>query len=125
MIEYRDIYKAFDVPVLSGVSLRVETGQCLTIVGPSGTGKSVLLKTTIGLIVPDQGDVFIDGQSVFNSGREALEKIRRKVGYVFQYAALFDSLNVYENVAQGLVDGDMAKPVAGRSCGRCVKPSRR
>ncbi len=107
MIEYRDIYKAFDVPVLSGVSLRVETGQCLAIVGPSGTGKSVLLKTTNGLLRPDRGDVFIDGESVFNSGREALEKIRRKIGYVFQYAALFDSMTVYENVCQGLVDGDV------------------
>ena len=107
MIEYRDIHKAFDVPVLSGVSLTVETGQCLAIVGPSGTGKSVLLKTTNGLLRPDRGDVFIDGQSVFNSGREALEKIRRKIGYVFQYAALFDSMTVYENVCQGLVDGDV------------------
>ncbi len=107
MIEYREIYKAFDVPVLSGVSLTVETGQCLAIVGPSGTGKSVLLKTTNGLLRPDRGDVFIDGQSVFNSGREALEKIRRKIGYVFQYAALFDSMTVYENVCQGLVDGDV------------------
>ena len=105
MIEYRDIYKAFDVPVLSGVSLSVQTGQCLAIVGPSGTGKSVLLKTTNGLLRPDRGDVFIDGESVFNSGWQALEKIRRKIGYVFQYAALFDSMTVYENVCQGLVDG--------------------
>src|SRR5512143_2897953 len=107
MIEYRDIYKSFDVPVLSGVSLNVETGQCLAIVGPSGTGKSVLLKTTNGLLRPDRGDVFIDGESVFNSGWRALEKIRRKIGYVFQYAALFDSMTVYENVCQGLVDGDV------------------
>jgi len=106
MIEYRDIHKTFDVPVLSGVSLSVETGECLSIVGPSGTGKSVLLKTTNGLLRPDRGDVFIDGQSVFNSGREALERIRRKVGYVFQYAALFDSMTVYENICQGLHDGD-------------------
>lgn len=107
MIEYRDIHKAFDVPVLSGVSLTVETGQCLAIVGPSGTGKSVLLKITNGLLRPDRGDVFIDGDSVFNSGRQALERIRRKIGYVFQYAALFDSMTVYENVCQGLVDGDV------------------
>lgn len=104
MIEYKDIYKAFDVPVLSGVSLTVETGQCLAIVGPSGTGKSVLLKTTNGLLRPDRGDVFVDGESVFNSGWRALEKIRRKIGYVFQYAALFDSMTIYENVCQGLFD---------------------
>src|SRR5512142_2931410 len=106
MIEYRDIYKAFDVPVLSGVSLTVETGQCLAIVGPSGTGKSVLLKTTNGLLRPDRGDVFVDGESVFNSGWRALEKIRRKIGYVFQYAALFDSMTIYENVLMGLPDGE-------------------
>ena len=104
MIEYRDIHKAFDTPVLAGVDLSVETGECLSIVGPSGTGKSVLLKTTNGLLRPDQGDVFIDGQSVSNSGPRALEKIRRKIGYVFQYAALFDSMTVYENVCQGLHD---------------------
>ncbi|MCC7262232.1 MAG: ATP-binding cassette domain-containing protein [Candidatus Latescibacteria bacterium] len=102
MIEYRDIHKAYDAPVLSGVSLRVETGECISIVGPSGTGKSVLLKTTNGLLRPDRGDVFIEGESVFNSGRRTLERIRRKVGYVFQYAALFDSMTVFENVCQGL-----------------------
>jgi phospholipid/cholesterol/gamma-HCH transport system ATP-binding protein len=106
MIEYRDIHKAFDLPVLTGVSLTVEPGECLSIVGPSGTGKSVLLKTTNGLLEPDRGDVFIDGESVFNSGRQTLERIRRKVGYVFQYAALFDSMTVAENVGQGLPDGE-------------------
>ena len=65
VIEYRNIHKTFDVPVLAGLSFTVETGETLAIVGPSGTGKSVLLKTTIGLIVPDHGDVIIDGQSVF------------------------------------------------------------
>ena len=64
MIEYRDIWKAFDLPVLAGVDLTVETGETISLVGPSGTGKSVLLKTTLRLIVPDRGDVVIDGQSV-------------------------------------------------------------
>jgi len=107
VIEYRDVYKAFDVPVLSGVSLEVATGETISIVGPSGTGKSVLLKTTNGLLVPDLGDVFVDGVSVFHSGGAALERIRRKVGYVFQYAALFDSLSVYENVSLGLSDAEL------------------
>src|ERR671930_2325877 len=102
MIEYQDVYKTFDVPVLAGVSFRVETGETLAVVGPSGTGKSVLLKTTIGLIVPDRGDVVIDGQSVFSSTPDELQAIRRKAGYVFQNAALFDSMNVFENVAYGL-----------------------
>jgi phospholipid/cholesterol/gamma-HCH transport system ATP-binding protein len=102
MIEYRDLHKTFDVPVLAGVSFTVETGETLAVAGPSGTGKSVLLKTTIGLIVPEQGDVWIDGESVFSANPEQLQAIRRKAGYVFQNAALFDSMNVYENVAYGL-----------------------
>jgi len=106
VIEYIDIYKAFDVPVLSGVSLTVQTGETVAIVGPSGTGKSVLLKTTNGLLTPDAGDVRIDGVSVYHSSRDQIEAIRRKVGYVFQYAALFDSMTVYENLLMGLPDVD-------------------
>ena len=106
MIEYIDVHKAFDVPVLSGVSLTVETRETISIVGPSGTGKSVLLKTTNGLLVPDLGDVRIDGVSVYHSDGHALSEIRRKVGYVFQYAALFDSMTVFENICTGLPDGD-------------------
>jgi phospholipid/cholesterol/gamma-HCH transport system ATP-binding protein len=102
VIEYRDVHKAFDAPVLAGVNLVVDDGETLGLVGPSGTGKSVLLKTTIGLILPDRGDVLVDGESVVAAGREALQGIRQKAGYVFQNAALFDSLSVYENVALGL-----------------------
>jgi phospholipid/cholesterol/gamma-HCH transport system ATP-binding protein len=97
-----DIHKSFDHPVLSGVDLRVETGEMFALFGPSGTGKSVLLKTTIGLVMPDRGDVSIDGESVYFSGKRALERARRKVGYVFQHAALFDSSNVFDNVAMGI-----------------------
>lgn len=106
MIEYIDVWKAFDVPVLTGVSLTVETGEILAIVGPSGTGKSVLLKTTIGLIVPERGDVKVDGVSVVHASRAELQAIRRKAGYVFQYAALFDSMTIYENVAYGISDDE-------------------
>ena len=106
MIEYRDVWKAFDQPVLAGVDLTVRTGETISLVGPSGTGKSVLLKTTLGLIVPDRGDVLVDGESVVHASRDVLHQIRRKVGYVFQYAALFDSMNVYDNVCQGLRDED-------------------
>jgi phospholipid/cholesterol/gamma-HCH transport system ATP-binding protein len=105
VIEFLDVHKRFDVPVLAGVSLTIEEGETLSIVGTSGTGKSVLLKTSIGLITPDWGDVRIDGQSVYSAGKGVLEEIRRKVRYVFQYAALFDSLNVFENVAMGLPEG--------------------
>jgi phospholipid/cholesterol/gamma-HCH transport system ATP-binding protein len=109
MIEYRGIYKAFDIPVLRGIDLRVETGEMFALFGPSGTGKSVLLKTTLGLMTPDRGDVEIDGMSVFHGRRGALEEVRRKTGYVFQYAALFDSLNVYENVVMGLPEAELAR----------------
>ncbi len=102
MIEYRNVHKSFDVPVLSGVDLTVETGEMFALFGPSGTGKSVLLKTTIDLICPDRGDVRVDGESVYYGPRGTLDRVRRKVGYVFQYAALFDSLSVRDNVLMGL-----------------------
>jgi len=102
VIRYRQIWKAFDEPVLSGVELSVEAGEMFGIFGPSGTGKSVLLKTTIALVTPDRGDVEVEGESVYFGGRGTLDRIRRKVGYVFQNAALFDSLNVFENVEMGI-----------------------
>ncbi len=108
MIRYRNIHKAFDVPVLRGVDLEVESGEMFALFGPSGTGKSVLLKTTIALITPDVGDVEVDGLSVHFGGRRALEEVRRKVGFVFQNAALFDSLNVFENVAMGIPESQLA-----------------
>jgi phospholipid/cholesterol/gamma-HCH transport system ATP-binding protein len=107
MVVYRDVWKAFDQPVLAGVDLSVGRGETISVVGHSGTGKSVLLKTTIGLIAPDRGDVVVEGISVFKGGRKALREVRKKVGYVFQNAALFDSMTVYENVAQGLTDAEM------------------
>jgi phospholipid/cholesterol/gamma-HCH transport system ATP-binding protein len=109
MIRYRGIYKSFDLPVLSGVDLTVDTGEMFALFGPSGTGKSVLLKTTLGLIIPDRGDVEVDGMSVFHGAPNAVDAVRRKAGYVFQYAALFDSLNVHENVVMGLPEDDLAR----------------
>ena len=107
IIRYIGIYKAFDLPVLRGVDLDVEEGQMLALFGPSGTGKSVLLKTTMGLILPDRGDVRVAGESVFFGGKEALARIRNLTGYVFQNAALFDSLNVLENVRMGLPEAEL------------------
>ena len=124
MIRYRQIYKAFDEPVLSGVDLEVHEGEMFGLFGPSGTGKSVLLKTTIGLIVPDHGDVYLKGESVFFGGPEALERVRRSVGYVFQNAALFDSLNVLENVCMGLPEVEvrsMARQEATRRAWRALE----
>lgn len=121
MVEYENIHKAFDVPVLTGVDLRVETGETMAVVGPSGTGKSVLLKTTIGLIIPDRGDVCIDGQSVYFSGPRTLEEVRRRVGYVFQGAALFDSMNVFENVSQGISEARLRSMPRGELLERVAR----
>jgi len=108
VIEYRNIHKAFDLPVLSGIDMRVETGEMFALFGSSGTGKSVLLKTTIGLVAPDIGDVEVEGLSVYRGGREAVKTVRRKVGYVFQHSALFDSLNVFDNVTMGVPEDVLA-----------------
>jgi phospholipid/cholesterol/gamma-HCH transport system ATP-binding protein len=107
VIEYRNIHKAYDLPVLTGVSMRVEAGEMFALFGPSGTGKSVLLKTTIGLVIPDIGDVEVDGVSLYRGGKKALETVRNQVGYVFQNAALFDSLNVFDNVCMGIPEAEL------------------
>ncbi|MEX2583373.1 MAG: ATP-binding cassette domain-containing protein [Gemmatimonadota bacterium] len=107
MVEYINVHKAFDAPVLTGVNLRVAPGETMSVVGHSGTGKSVLLKTTIGLITPDFGNVRIDGVSVFGSDRKTIGQIRKKAGYVFQNAALFDSMTVFENVSTGLPEDQL------------------
>ncbi len=109
MVDYVGIWKAFDVPVLRGVDLSVEDGETLAIVGPSGAGKSVLLKTTIGLLMPDRGDVRVDGVSVSFGDRSALQSVRRRVGYVFQNGALFDSATVYENVEIGIPEAELKR----------------
>ena len=106
MIEYIDVHKSFDVPVLSGVNLTVQEGETLGLVGPSGTGKSVLLKTTIGLIEPDHGDVRVDGRSIVGASDREARWIRRQAGYVFQNAALFDSMTIADNVRLGIPEDD-------------------
>jgi len=102
-IELRDVYKAFgSKKVLQGFSLKVNEGETLSIIGGSGAGKSVTLKHILGLIAPDQGEVWVDGEDVNALERRDLYELRRKVGYVFQFAALFDSMTIGENVAMGL-----------------------
>lgn len=99
MIEFRNLHKSFDdLHVLRGVDLRVEEGETLALLGPSGTGKSVLIKHAMGLLDPDEGDVIVDGISIANATPRELRKVRRRIGYVFQNAALFDSLTVAENL---------------------------
>lgn len=109
MIQYQEIAKAFgSAVVLDGVTLEIREGEMFGVFGPSGTGKSVLLKTTIGLIHADHGKVTVDGDTVQPRDRATLARIRGKVGYVFQNAALFDSLTVWENVEMGIPEQALA-----------------
>jgi phospholipid/cholesterol/gamma-HCH transport system ATP-binding protein len=103
-IELRDVYKSFGPKhILRGLTLDVQEGETLSLVGFSGAGKSVTLKHIAGLLHPDRGTVLVDGQEVPKLKREALYKLRLDMGYVFQFAALFDSMTVGENIAMGLV----------------------
>ena len=100
MVEVRGLKKRLgSQEILRGVDLRVATGETLVIIGRSGGGKSVLLKNLIGLMRPDEGDIYIDGQSILGLGERQLAGIRRKVGILFQGGALFDSMTVEENIA--------------------------
>ncbi len=102
-IGYEDLRKSFGGKVvLAGVNLEVREGETLVILGGSGSGKSVLLRHTIGLLAPDGGRVVVDGTDLTGLSEEALVPVRKKVGMLFQGGALFDSMSVYENVAYAL-----------------------
>jgi phospholipid/cholesterol/gamma-HCH transport system ATP-binding protein len=99
-LRVEDLHKAFDGKVvLDGLSFSVKDGESLVIVGPSGTGKSVLLKHLIGLIQPDSGRVFVDGKDVWAISDGERNELRKQFGMSFQEGALFDSMSVFENVA--------------------------
>jgi phospholipid/cholesterol/gamma-HCH transport system ATP-binding protein len=103
VIKLVDVHKSFGPKkVLEGFSLEVNEGETMVIVGYSGTGKSVAIKHIVGLLEPDRGTVWVDGQEVPTLTRPELYALRSHIGYVFQFAALFDSLNIGENVAMGL-----------------------
>ncbi|MDR0724037.1 MAG: ABC transporter ATP-binding protein [Endomicrobium sp.] len=103
MIKVENVYKNFTKKnVLNGVNLEVCSGQTFVIIGSSGVGKSILLKTIIGLVKPDSGTITIDGTDITKCTFIDLQQTQKKMGYVFQEAALFDSLNIFENVAFGL-----------------------
>jgi phospholipid/cholesterol/gamma-HCH transport system ATP-binding protein len=103
MIRLVDVHKAFGPKkVLNGFALDVNEGETTVIIGYSGSGKSVAIKHIVGLLEPDAGTVFVDGQEVPTLARRELYRLRSKIGYVFQFAALFDSLTIGENVAMGL-----------------------
>ncbi|MFN7133031.1 MAG: ABC transporter ATP-binding protein, partial [Myxococcales bacterium] len=100
MIRIVDVYKSFGGnTVLRGVTLDVPAGQTTVVLGGSGSGKTVLMKHMIGLLRPDRGQVIVDGEELTSLDEAALDRVRRKFGMVFQAAALFDSMTVFENVA--------------------------
>ena len=102
-IEMKGVAKAFgDKQVLTDFSLEVREGEVVSVIGPSGSGKSTALKHIIRLIEPDAGEIWVDGEEVGTLEQDDLYELRRKVGYVFQFAALFDSMTVFDNVAMGL-----------------------
>jgi phospholipid/cholesterol/gamma-HCH transport system ATP-binding protein len=103
-IRIRGLHKRFGAKqVLDGLDLDVAEGESVVVIGGSGTGKSVLLKCILGLLEPDRGSILIDGEEVVGLGRSAREQVMHKFGMLFQSAALFDSLPVWENVAFGLL----------------------
>jgi len=108
MIELRNVHKAFGKQVvLNGVDFEVREGETVALLGPSGTGKSVLLKHIIGLIRPDEGEIYVDGKDVCRLKRKELSELRSRIGYVFQNGALFDSMDVFENVRLGITDENL------------------
>jgi phospholipid/cholesterol/gamma-HCH transport system ATP-binding protein len=100
MIQVVDLHKTFgENKVLTGIDLTIPEGSTCVILGGSGSGKTVLMKHMIGLLKPDSGQVIVDGEDIVPLGDAEIERVRRKFGMVFQAAALFDSMNVFENVA--------------------------
>jgi phospholipid/cholesterol/gamma-HCH transport system ATP-binding protein len=103
MIRLEGVHKAFGANrVLRGLDLEVREGETLTIIGGSGTGKSVTLKIMVGLLKPDRGRVYVDNEEITGMDEDALARVQRKFGFLFQGAALFDSLTVAENVLFGV-----------------------
>ncbi len=119
MIKIVNVHKSFGrKKILADISLEIRQGEIMVIMGPSGCGKSTLLRLLIGLLKPTEGQVWIDGQELSGMNEDALNEVRKKMGMVFQYSALFDFLTVGENVAFGLrqhtdfAEEDIAKNVS-------------
>ncbi|MEP6508856.1 MAG: ABC transporter ATP-binding protein [Gemmatimonadales bacterium] len=112
MIRLIDVHKTFGPKeVLKGFTLDVDEGETMVIIGFSGSGKSVAIKHIVGLLEPDEGTVWVDGLEVPKLTRPELFELRSKIGYVFQFAALFDSMTIGDNVAMGLrKEGKMPEP---------------
>jgi phospholipid/cholesterol/gamma-HCH transport system ATP-binding protein len=103
MIRFENVVKKFGArTILKGISFEIKEGEILFILGTSGTGKSVLLKNIVGLMKPEEGQIFIGKEEVSKYSELQFSSIRKKCGMVFQHPALFDSLTIFENVAFGL-----------------------
>jgi phospholipid/cholesterol/gamma-HCH transport system ATP-binding protein len=117
-IHLTDVHKSFGTKVvLDGVNLSVARGESVVVIGGSGTGKSVMLKSILGLLTPERGSIAVDGEEVIGMGSRDRAKVMRQFGMLFQGGALFDSLTVWENIAFGLIQGrnmhrDEAHPIA-------------
>jgi phospholipid/cholesterol/gamma-HCH transport system ATP-binding protein len=110
VVVFKDVSLTFDrAPVLKNISFQVERGQTLVILGPAGTGKSVLLKLVDGLLKPDSGEIFVFGENVAAMRERDIYKLRKRIGMVFQESALFDSMNVEDNVAYRLNEEGMSQ----------------
>src|SRR5271163_4560649 len=102
-LQIRNLRKSFNNKlVLDGISFSLKQGEIVFVLGRSGTGKSVLLKSIVGLIQSDDGEILLDGQEISKLSEEEYFQVRKKCGMVFQHPALFDSMTVFENVAFGL-----------------------
>jgi phospholipid/cholesterol/gamma-HCH transport system ATP-binding protein len=100
MIEFKNIYKRFgDREILKGIDLNIVKGKTTVILGVSGGGKSTTIKHIVGLLKPDKGEIIVDGQQIIGCSEKEMRAIRKEVGFLFQSGALFDSMNVFENVA--------------------------
>jgi phospholipid/cholesterol/gamma-HCH transport system ATP-binding protein len=110
-VEMRGLHKTLGTQkILRGLTLDVRVGETLVLIGPSGEGKSVLLKHIIGLMQPDEGDILVEGQRLNGLSERELGKVRTKLGFLFQNAALFDSLSVEQNVAFPLIEAGIKDP---------------
>jgi phospholipid/cholesterol/gamma-HCH transport system ATP-binding protein len=110
LLKLEGVTKSFgNKEVLRGVDIDVAPGQSLVVIGGSGSGKSVMLKNALGLMTPDKGKIFFDGEDVTNATGKTREKMRARVGMLFQSGALFDSLTVWENVAFRLINTEGTK----------------
>ncbi|MFQ5774531.1 MAG: ABC transporter ATP-binding protein [Kiloniellaceae bacterium] len=115
-IQIRDLHKSFgEKVVLDGLDLDVGVGESVVVIGGSGTGKSVLLKCILGLLTPESGSIRVDGEEVVGLTERERDRMLRKFGMLFQNAALFDSLPVWENVAFGLIQGEGMERTAAKT----------